>query len=616
MGLSAVLLTSLFLWGCRDGSGHLESNEGEVVSYSRSDRVKSLDPATAGDVSSSLAIGRICEGLVQYDYLARPYKIIPQLAECMPEISDDGLVYTFKLRKGIHFHDDPCFPDGKGREVTAEDFIFSFKRVADVKVPSSGFWIFNDRVLGINDFREASKKSKKTDYSMEVEGLRALDSHTFQVHLIEPYPQILHALTMHYAFVVPHEAFEIPGRNFAEKPVGTGPYELVMWRRSSRIEFIRSPKWAETGRIDRYPTNGTPEQVAAGLLEDAGKPIPFIDRIVQFVVEDTSTSWMLFRSGKLSFFTISADNWDAVVPGGGEEINKDLAARGIEMISAPTLSTRYIGFNFLDAVVGSSKDPQQNLRNRKLRQALSCAYNFEEMNKFQKNRFYPMNGPIPEPLKGSLKERSPYRFNLEKAERLMIEAGYPDGIDPKTGKKLRLTVDVGSGDTVTRQMMELLVDMYRKIGVSLKVQYSTWPAFMEKVHQRQTQMFYLGWVIDYPDAENFLQLFYSENGSPGPNNANYANLDIDRLYEQVRTMQDTPERTTLYEEMAHILVEEAPWIYCYQSKSFVLRHSWIKNYLYHDFPYGMDKYRRIDLETRRQWFGLPGGKKLKTTGQE
>jgi len=612
---SMVVAALLLVSGCGDGDLKAEHDESEVVSYSRTYRIKALDPATTGDVTSSLAIGRIYEGLVEYDYLARPYKVVPLLAEAMPEISEDGLIYTFKIRKGIHFHDDPCFPGGKGREVVAEDFIYSFKRVADVKNSSSGFWIFNNRVVGINDFHEKSKEPDPTDYDMPIEGLRALDSHTLQIQLTEPYPQLLHVLTMHYAFVVPREAVEDPDRVFASRPVGTGPYELVKWRRNSRIEFVRSPKWIETGRIDLYPTNGTPEQIEVGLLKDAGKPIPFVDRIVQFVVDDSSTSWMMFLSGQFSFSEISFDNWDAVVTG-GDQLNTALASRGIEMISAPTLTVRYIGFNFEDAVVGDDADPENNMRKRKLRQALSCAYDFEQMNKFQNNRLYPMNGPIPEPLAGCLKERSPYRFDLDKAKQLLIEAGYPKGIDPKTGRRLELTLDVGSADPTTRQMMELLVDMYRKIGVALEVQYSTWPAFMEKIHRAQTQLFYLGWVIDYPDAENFFQLFYSKNKSPGPNNANYRNAEIDRLYETIRTMQDTPERTALYEKMAHILVEDAPWIYCYQPMSFSLKHSWIENFTPHDFPYGMQKYRRANTAVREQWFNSYGNEKLNMSGRE
>ncbi|MDF7798210.1 ABC transporter substrate-binding protein [Pontiellaceae bacterium B1224] len=607
---------SLFLFGCGGkSSDKLPETGSETVYYSQTNPIRGLDPASAGEVSSSLAIARIYEGLLEYDYLERPYKVKPLLAEAMPEVSDDGLVYTFKIRKGIYFHDDPCFPDGKGRELVAEDFIYSIKRVADVKNVSSGFWAYNNRILGINDFHEASKGKEPTDYAANVEGLQALDDYTLQISLTDPYPQLLYILAMHYAFAVPHEAVDFYGQDLVNHPVGTGPYELVDWRRNSRIEFERSPKWKETGRVENYPSKGTPEQEAAGLLKDAGEQLPFIDRMVQYVIEDQTTSWMMFLSGQLGASVISRDNWDEVITG-DRKLNDSLGERGIGLISAPTLDVYYIGFNWDDPTVGQSADPEQNERHKKLRQALSCAYDFDQMNQFMNYRLHPLGGPIPQPLAGSLKKPSPYAFNLEKAKQLLVEAGYPEGIDPETGKRLELAIELGSADSNTRQRMELMADMYQKIGIVLKASYNTWPAFIEKMNRRQGQMFQLGWVADYPDAENFLQLFYSKNESPGPNHSNYRNAEIDKMYEQIRTMQDTPERTAIYEEMAEIIVEDSPWIYLFQPMSYALKHSWLENYIPHDFPYGMGKYRRVNTETREHWFDSYDDTKLDMTGRE
>ena len=609
---SAVFLC-LLLAGCGDFR-RPDNNGSEEVSYSQTSRIRGLDPAVSGEVSSSLAISRLYEGLLQYDYLARPYKLIPALAEAMPKISDDGLTYTFSIRKGIFFHDDPCFPGGKGREMNASDFIYSMKRVADVKNASSGFWAFNKRIKGINAFHDASKGPAPTDYDIPVEGLQALDPYTLQITLTEPYPQFLYILAMHYAFAVPREAVEFYGRDFVNHPVGTGPYELVEWRRNSRIEFVRSPKWAETGRVETYPTNGTPEQVNAGLLADAGKPIPFIDRIVQYVIDDSTTSWMMFLAGQLGVSAITRDNWDAVITS-SKQLNESLASRGITLVSSPTLDIYYLGFNWDDPVVGESTDPDQNRRNRTLRQALSCAYDFDQMNQFMNHRLYPIGGPIPQPLAGSLTEPSPYSFNLEKARKLLVEAGYPEGIDPNTGRRLELTMELGGATANARQMMELMADMYRKIGIVLKANYNTWPAFIEKMNRRQAQLFQLGWVADYPDAENFLQLFYSKNQSPGPNHTNYRNGDFDRMYEQVRVMQDSPERTAMYKQMAQIIIEECPWIFLYQPMDFGLTQSWVENYVSHAFPYGIGKYRRIRPDVRDAWLQKYADRKLKISGR-
>ncbi len=609
--IASVLLVS----GCGDENLSAGRDGSEVVAYSRTDRIRGLDPATSGEVSSSLAISRIYEGLLQYDYLARPYKVIPALAETMPDVSADGLTYTFKIRKGIYFQDDPCFPGGKGRELVAADFSYSIKRIADVKNISSGFWAYNNRITGINAFHEASKRSGTTNYDMDVKGLKVLDPYTLQIHLKAPYPQLLYVLTMHYAFAVPREAVEYYGKKFVNHPVGTGPYKLVEWRRNSRIEFERNPKWTETGRVETYPTRGTPEQIEAGMLRDAGKTIPFDDRIIQYVVDDTSTSWMMFLSGQLDLSIISPDNWDAVVMP-DKSLNSALETRGIKLVSSPYTAVYYMGFNWDDPVVGSSDDPAQDLRNRKLRQALSCAYEFDQMNQFMNNRLFPVNGPIPTPLAGNLTEPSPYRFSLEKAKNLLAEAGYPDGIDSKTGRRLELNIELGSADTNTRQSMELMADMFRKIGVVLRANYNTWPAFIEKMNRRQAQIFRLAWVADYPDAENFLALFSSKNASPGPNHSNYRNAEIDRLYEKIRIMPDSPERTAIYEHMARIIVEDAPWIFMYQPMSFALKHRWIENYVTHDYPYGMDRYRRVNPDVRREWIESYGDEKLNMSGRD
>jgi ABC-type transport system substrate-binding protein len=209
-------------------------------------------------------------------------------------------------------------------------------------------------------------------------------------------------------------------------------------------------------------------------------------------------------------------------------------------------------------------------------------------------RLHPVNGPIPQPLNGSLTESSPYAFNIERAHELMVEAGYPEGIDVETGKRLELVIEMGSATGNTRQMMELMSDMFRRIGVNLKVSYNTWPAFIEKMNRRQAQLFQLGWVADYPDAENFLQLFYSKNESPGPNHANYKNKQFDHLYEIIQTMPDTKEREKWVDQMVEIIIEDAPWIFLYQPMSFGLVQDWVKNYTPHAFPYGMGKYRRIE----------------------
>ncbi len=563
----------------------------EQVLYGQTSRIQGFDPAKSGDVGSSLAIGKIYEGLLQYAYLERPCKVEPLLADAMPTVSDDGLTYTFKIRSGIVFQDDPCFPEGKGRELTAEDFVYSIKRVADIKTASSGYWAFNGRIVGLDEFRATTAGEEPTDYDSVVEGLRALDERTLQIQLVGPYPQLLWVLAMHYSFAVPREAVEFYGEAFVNHPVGTGPHILHKWKRNYRVEFIRNPKWAETGRVELYPSEGSDEDRAAGLLDDAGKPLPFLDRIVQYVVDDQATQWMMFLAGQFSFTGIDRDNWDVVITPDKKLVDR-LQEQKIRLIATPTIDLYYIGFNMDDPVVG---------KNKKLRQALSCALNPEILVQYYNGRVTPLYGPVPHPMAGFKAEPTAYSHNLEKAKQLLAEAGYPDGIDPETGRRLELTLELGGAAGGVRQQVDLLASQFEKIGVVLKGGYNNWPTFLDKMDRRQAQMFQLGWVADYPDPENFLQLFHSDNASPGPNHANYANPEFDKLYEQMRNLLPGDEKNRLCEQMADLVVEDCPWIFLYQPMSYALIHDWLKNFKRHDFPYGMVKYRRVDNALWNEW---------------
>lgn len=569
-----------------------------MVAFSPTSRLRGFDPVKAGDTASANAISKVYEGLLQYAYLDRPYHVEPLLAEALPEVSPDGLVYTFRIRKGIYFQDDPCFEatGGVGRELEAEDFVYSIKRVADVKTEATGFWAFNERIAGLNEFRERSTTTDVTDYDELVEGLQAVDQYTLKITLTRPYPQLLWILTMHYGFAVPREAVEYYRKSlgrpeFVNHPVGTGPFILKTWKRNYRVEFVRNPKWRETGRVETYPTTGEPMDEELGLLSRAGEPVPFLDRIVQFVVGDASTSWLMFLTGQFGTSGIARDNWD-VATTENMGLAGELEERGIEMYNSPEMSVFYVGFNMDDPLLG---------KNKKLRQAMSCALNTPEWVRFHNDRVTRPVGPIPPGVAGYKVMESPYAFNLEKAKRLMVEAGFPGGVDPKTGKPLELEISVGSAQTPEmRQSVELFNSHIDKIGIKIKPDYSNWPSFLDKLDRRQVQLYRLGWIADYPDAENFLQLFYGPNSSPGPNHSNYSNLEFDMLYETVRVMQDSPERTKLYQQMADLVIEDCPWIFLHTPLSTVLKHDFVGNYKPHDFPYGMVKYRTVDQKMRER----------------
>lgn len=597
MTISLIYIFLFSFFALRSFSSFAADNDAAATPntlYGVAERIRGFDPVTAGDVAASLAIARIYEGLLQYAYLQRPYRVAPNLAEKMPEVSADSLVYTFPIRKGIYFQDDPCFvkTGGRGRELTAEDFIYAIKRIADIKNGSTGYWAFNNRIVGLDEFHAASAGEPATDYNAQIEGLSAPDRYTLRIRLKEPYPQLLWVLTMHYAFAIPREAVEYYGAEFVNHPVGTGPYCLKSWRRNYRVEYGRNPKWKATGRVERYPVEGSEEDRQAGRLADADKPIPFIDRIVQYVVNDTTTMWFMFLTGQLESSGISRDNWDAVITS-EKSLNRELAAMGIQMFSTPVMETYYIGFNMEDPLVGTNKF---------LRQALACAFNTEQYIRFYNHRVIRAIGPIPPGIAGFENQPAPYPFNIAKARALLARAGYPGGKDPKTNRRLKLNLDIGNpNDPEVRAAVELFSSFLEKIGVQIVPVYNNWPTFLARLERKQAQLFRLGWVADYPDAENFLQLFYGPNSSPGPNHCNYRNKEFDALYEQARVMPDSPQRTALYRKMAALVVEECPWIFEQHPLAYGLHHGWLKNYKPHDFPYGMNKYHALDYQARAQW---------------
>ena len=588
--VSIGIFLLLLLGACTPLEGD-RSSARESVLHQDTLRIRGFDPVKAGDQPSALAIARIYEPLLQYVYLERPYRVEPLLAESMPEVSNDGLTYTFRIRPGIYFQDDACFTNsgGRGREVTAEDFVYSVKRLADRKNQSVGYWTLDGRVVGLDDFRADSASATPTDYDRDIPGIRALDAYTLQWQLTKPYPQLMWILTMHYVCAFPREAVEMYGADIGQHPVGTGPYVLSSWQHNYRLEYVRNPKWRETGRLDLFPSTGSEEFHARGLFADAGMPLPLIDRIVDYVVMDPATRWLMFMKHQLDASDVARDNWDAVLDD-QLRLNDELSGQGITVATGPSLRLGYFAFNMEDPVLGA---------NRALRQAMTCAFNTDAWIKLYNGRITRPSSPIPNGLAGYDPTLDPFPFDLERARALMVEAGYPEGRDPATGRRLNITLELGrADDTELRQSAEMFVHFMSQIGIHINLSYNNGPAFYDKLERRQAPMFFLSWIGDYPDAENFLQLFYGPNSSPGPNRSNYRNADFDVLYDRIRVMSHSDERTELYKKMAAMVVEDCPWIFAYQYLNVGLRHPWYKNYAMHAFPYGMEKYYRIDAKMR------------------
>ncbi len=537
------------------------------------DRVPSLDPAKAQSLDAGRIVGLVYEPLLEYDYLARPYALRGCLAEDLPEVSDDGLTLRFRLRKGVMFGPDRCFgsPDAR-RELVADDIVYSLKRVADAQVSLGSWWTLKGRVVGLDAFHQASTGPEPTDYDAPVEGLVAEDDHTLVLRLTQPSPQLLWCLAMPTLAAVPREAVEYYGpEEFGQREVGTGPFRLTFWRRNYRMTLERRP-----GRdMARDATPAADPEAAAG-----ARPV---DRIEWVVMDDASTHWLAFVKGELDVEgNIPRDQLESVLLPDGS-LAPEIAARGIRMMTQPGIYCTYVGLNMEDPVIGT---------NKKLRQALNAAFDYEEWARLNPFRTRPSSGPVPPGVGGRLETPFPYAYDLEKARRLLAEAGYPGGTDPATGKRLVLTMGAGRTDQETRETSELLASFYARIGIDLRTEYSNWPSFLEKTQSKRLQMFRMSWIADYPDAENFLQLFYGPN-SPSPNRCNFSDPEMDALYEAAANETDEAKRFRLYGKMQEILREECPWIYLCHPSEHLLVHDRLTNVRMHAFPCGMEKHWRV-----------------------
>jgi len=310
--------------------------------------------------------------------------------------------------------------------------------------------------------------------------------------------------------------------------------------------------------------------------------VPF-DRLVYRTIDDVSTQWLCFLRGELDFLgDISRDNWDVVIGADGK-LSAALQAKGITLHSIPTIDVAYLGINMDDPVLGP---------NKALRQMLNCAVDRAAWERFYNNRVARADGPVPHGIAGRLETPFAYTSDLEKAKRLLRDAGYPDGIDPKTGRRLELTLDLGRTTQDARESAEMLVSFYAKVGIVLKPQYHTWPTFLKRLSNRQSQLFMVRWLGDYPDAESFMQLFYGPQVSPGPNRVNYVNPAFDKLYEAACACTDEAARNTIWQEMQEIIREDCPWVFLHYLTSYSLCNPRVLNYRPSDFPFGTEKYLR------------------------
>ena len=601
-------------------------NRTPVIKYGAyAEAIRTFDSSTCGDSSSAMKQGEIYEGLYTYHYLLRKNGgpvVIPSLAAEMPQVSDDLLTWTIKIKKGVLYHRNPCFglihendPDTKDdnvyktREVVAKDFVLAFKRIADRHNIRAdlGWSLIKGRIKGISKFAEKCKTDYRTgDFSrfdkLDIEGIKALDDYTLQFKLTEPFPQLQLILSMHLYAPCPREAVDywltgngkIPMEDRTvefkktEMVIGTGAYRLAEWKRKDKIVLVRNPDF----RKMLYPSKGMPEDRKKGLLADAGKPVPFIDILEYKFVAETYPRWMLFLSKQTDSAAIPREAYSSIVTP-GKELAAKWKKRGITMHKSWDPSVFWIVFNMKDPLFQASPA---------LRRAICHCYDVKtEIKLLMNDRALRARSIVPHTFK-AFTEGKYFRYDLDEAKK-QIEIAK---IELKKAGVLNADDSIPTiefyilNGTRAKKSAEFATRQFNKIGLTLKTIHCDWPTLQQRVHSKKAQMYTMGWHADYFDSENFLQLYYSKNIANGTNNSNYSDPEFDRLYEKVRTMPDSPERTAIYKQMITMICDACPVLPQLEPMGMGLFYDWFKNIKSHPVGYGYGKYHRIDTKLRQK----------------
>ena len=522
----------------------------------------SLDPVKGSSQYDSKATSYVYQTLLQYEYLRRPLKLKPLLLAKMPDVTEDGKLYHFTLRDDVYFHDDECFPNGKGRRLVSEDVFYSWKRMADNKNQPKGWWLLKDTIVGFDEYREEQNAANSFDYDAPVEGFEIINDREFEVRLKEPFYRFAYTLAMFQTSIVPREAVETYGKKFSRRPVGTGPFLLERWEANSRMTFVRNPKYFQEFYPDdpglnedgSEPYTGYLEDKELGFYENAGERLPLVDRVEVGFYVNYQPMWLKFLNRELDYTTVPDENYSEAFVKRTQKLRQSFVDNGIRYWPVPLLDLIYYGFNMEDPDFGGYDD-----KRKWLRQAIALAVDWEERNEvFYSGLNLIYDGPIPPGLTGHPEGHAlsnAYRGpNLPKARELLEKAGYPNG------DGLPKLVYFTSRGGKFPEMAEMTKRQLAKIGVRLDIRLVDFSTLSDALRNRRAPFFGLAWGSDYPDAENNLQLFYGPFKSPSSNNFNYDRPEYNALYEQARVMGPSPERLALYEQMRDMVVEDGPMI--------------------------------------------------------
>ncbi len=550
---SLALVTATAMWAAPVAAAG-SADMSKVIRHVFPAAETGFDPAAAQDLYSGTIEQAVFETLLTYDYLARPAKVVPLTAEAMPAITDDGKTYTIKLRKGIYFTPDPAFK-GKKRELIAEDYAYSLKRLIDPRVHSPWAWLVEGKIVGLDALAEAAKKSGKFDYAAKIAGLETPDRYTLRIRLNDTDYNLPYVLAHEPTSAVAHEVItsyaDEAGRAMSN-PIGTGPYILKEWVRSSKIVLEANPDFR--GLTWDFKSND-PVDVKL-IAEMKGKKMPQVGRIEVSIIEEDQARLLAFQNGEIDLMNMEGPLAPNVMD--GDKLRPDLAMKGVKLSRIVDPEISYAYWNLQDPVVGGLE--KENIA---LRRAMAMSYNTaEEIRVIRNGQAIEAEFPIPPGVVGyDPAYKSSVRYDPAAANALLDRFGYKKGADGwrtrPDGKPLTI-VYASRPDTLGRQQDEMWKKSLDSIAIRMEVKKDKFPELLKLERQCKLMMRTASWIADYPDADNFMQLLYGKN--IGQNNNACAKIpEYDKLYEQSIRMPDSPERNRIYHEMAKLIEAYAPW---------------------------------------------------------
>jgi oligopeptide transport system substrate-binding protein len=641
-----------------------DQDDKAILYQSFDERPKTLDPATAFAANEYAFIAQIYEPPFQYHYLKRPYELVPLTATKMPDIQyvdkqgeklnatadikDIAFTdYIIDIKPNIKYQPHPAlakaangdyafhhlskaqianlntltdFNATGSRELIAEDYVYQIKRLAHPRTQSPIAEMMKNYIVGFGEFSEKVKQLPKSAIkTITMTGVTAVNRYQYRIRIKGKYPQFMYWLGMMFFAPMPWEAdvfYDQPGlsdKNITLHwyPIGTGAYLLAENNPNRRMILDKNPNF----HLETYPSEGEADDKQKGLLADSGKPLPFIDKVIFTLEKETIPYWTKFLQGYYDASGIASDSFDQAVQftgSGGVQLTESMKKKDIYLQTTVEPSSFYMGFNMLDATVGGYTEQA-----RKLRQALSIVIDYEEfISIFMNERGLAAQGVLPPGIYGYEEgkaginpnvydwlEGKPRRKAITAAKQLLKEAGYENGIDPKTKQALILYFDTTSTSIDDRPRMSWYRKQFEKLGIKLVIRSTDYNRFQDKMRKGNAQLFVWGWNADYPDPENFFFLLYGNNAKVkfgGENASNYQNPAFDRLFEDMRNRDNGPPRYLLIQQMQELVRHDAPWIFGFHPKRFSLSHSWFQNRKPHAMANNELKYLRLDTATRTQ----------------